>query len=179
MNNYPELIVNGYRRFLTLDGIHYFERREPDGRFARIECEEEQLHNGDIEFMTENGITISPERKNKYIKKRQRAIMKKEKMKTEKVQTEVIFRLEKGGAVVAVFPYEIADFNNNMSSYSHIGQHSAMAPDYYRQTHPASEAQYKYLCSELTSSVGYNLKIIKRVNWQKYSEAAKQIRSKE
>lgn len=72
MKNESDLTVNGYQRYLIMDGIHYFQRREPDGRFARIMCEEEQLKNGDIEFMTENGLTLSEERKKKYIKKRKK-----------------------------------------------------------------------------------------------------------
>jgi uncharacterized protein len=47
------------------------------GKFMVIECTDEQLHNGDLEFMTEHGMTISKERKKAY----QKAWKQKEKKK--------------------------------------------------------------------------------------------------
>lgn len=67
MGKVSGLIINGYSRFCISDGIHSFQHREPGGKIALIECETEQLQNGDIEFMTEHGITLSEERKRKYI----------------------------------------------------------------------------------------------------------------
>lgn len=85
-------------------------------------------------------------------------------------QVEVIFRKEKGGSIFAFFPYEIADYNKNMTCYAHIGQHSAMNPDYILSTKPATPEEYKDLFQELVS-IGYDLKIIRRINWRKYLKA--------
>lgn len=64
-----DLTYNGYAWAYFSKGIHTFTKKV-NGKFAIVECEEIQLTNGDIEFMTANEITLSPERikkiKNKY-----------------------------------------------------------------------------------------------------------------
>lgn len=89
----------------------------------------------------------------------------------------VIFRKERGGSIVAVLPYEIADLSGNMTSYAHIGQHSAMSPDYLRDTTPAREDEYRELLDELVS-IGYDPKIRRRVNWGEYSARVQEARVK-
>ncbi len=59
--------VNGYEYFAHDKGIYSFYKRDEKG-YITIECSKEQLSNGDIEFMTENGMTLGKER----IKKTQR-----------------------------------------------------------------------------------------------------------
>jgi hypothetical protein len=53
------LTYNGYTWSYSYKGIHTFTKKE-NGKFAIIQCEEKQLTNGDIEFMTEHGLTLDP-----------------------------------------------------------------------------------------------------------------------
>lgn len=83
------------------------------------------------------------------------------------MKTVVIFRKEKEGNILAVFPYNIADWNGNMTCYAHLGQHSAMSPEYLKETKPCKPEEYKALKNEL-EGLGYDLKVQTRVNWNKY-----------
>ena len=49
--------VNGYKCFYFSKGIAHFKKQDGKGYWV-IKCTEAQLHNGDIEFMTEHGLTI-------------------------------------------------------------------------------------------------------------------------
>jgi len=62
-NKHVGLIINEYHWFSHYRGVHAFQKQQSDGKFCEIECTEEQLHNGDIEFMTLHGLTISKDRK--------------------------------------------------------------------------------------------------------------------
>ena len=63
---YAGMEFNGYKWFYHYKGVHSFQKRTSDGyKWMLIECTEEQLYNGDIEFMTEHGLTISEEMKRK------------------------------------------------------------------------------------------------------------------
>lgn len=77
--------------------------------------------------------------------------------------TPVIFRKEKNGDILAVFPLEPADYKGNMTCYAHIGQHGGISLDYYWQnTKPAKPEEYQDLLNEL-KAIGYdNLKIYRR-----------------
>ena len=49
-------------------------------------------------------------------------------MKKDKFKTDVIFRIWNnkkfaGDHILALFPHEVCDFNGNVTSYIHIGQH--------------------------------------------------------
>lgn len=69
--------------------------------------------------------------------------------------TKVKFLLEKvGGGVFAYFPELKADTSGNMTSYSHIGQHSACHPDYADSCKEAAYYQYSNLLVELVR-IGY------------------------
>lgn len=74
--NYANLSFNGYKWVGHDKGIHSFSKKE-GSKNAIIQCDEKQLKNGDIEFMTENGITLGKER----LKKVQAAYAKKSKPK--------------------------------------------------------------------------------------------------
>ena len=80
--------------------------------------------------------------------------------------TKVIFRKEKNGEVLAVFPEFPGDNNpyRTCACYSHIGQHGAMALDYIKST---SELKYRMdyqdLYDELVS-VGYDLEVVTRIS---------------
>jgi hypothetical protein len=93
----------------------------------------------------------------------------------DKFKTDVLFRQYKDGDIIALFPHN-ADRHGNVESYMHIGQHS-MA-DYggvQMCTTPAKENEYTDLKSEL-KSIGYNLRIIKRRNYDKYLKALYEAR---
>jgi hypothetical protein len=87
--------------------------------------------------------------------------------------TEVVFRKFQG-EIVALFPYEIADHKGSIMSYAHIGQHSAADFIIY-SSKLATEIEYHDLHNELTQ-IGYNLKVIKKVNYKRYNTTRKNIR---
>ena len=82
--------------------------------------------------------------------------------------TEVIFRKFQG-EIVAMFPYFIYDRKGSVQSYVHVGQHGAADLGIIHDSKPATEIEYKPLYAELTS-IGYNLKVIKRVNYKRYNK---------
>jgi hypothetical protein len=81
---------------------------------------------------------------------------------TQTPVTKVVFRKFKNdGSIIALFP-EIEEYGGSISSYMHVGQHSAAS--YYgcviRST-LATETEYAPLKREL-ESIGYSLKVIKK-----------------
>ena len=69
------------------------------------------------------------------------------------------------GDLMAYFPHQKYGFNGYRhdlkTCYSHIGQHSACAPEYAKECKPATPAEYADLQKELIS-IGYVLKIAKK-----------------
>ena len=65
---YIDLEFNGYRWFSHFKGVHSFQKKLNDGRWGKIECSEEQLNNGDIQFMAEHEMTLSSKLKLKVNK---------------------------------------------------------------------------------------------------------------
>ena len=95
-------------------------------------------------------------------------------------KTDVIFRIEKNGQfkddILAVFPYEVADYKGSVMAYVHIGQHTSADYNYVLQkTKPAKEIEYSDLYRELTS-IGYNLNVIKKRNYTKYLNSLNKVR---
>lgn len=86
--------------------------------------------------------------------------------------TEVIFRKFKdGGDVIALFPYDIYNNRGGINSYMHLGQHSeAEYSACVTNSKPAQPYEYADLFAEL-ESIGYNLKVIKKHNLEKYLKA--------
>lgn len=85
----------------------------------------------------------------------------------------VIFRAEKSGEVVAVFPdtQGRSDPNrrgaNRLTCYAHIGQHGDASVGWYRTTRPASPDEYAHLLAELrgiyeTGPAAVKLLVVKR-----------------
>lgn len=93
-------------------------------------------------------------------------------MKKDNEKTDVIFRIARiDGTVEAFFPYMISDYKGNITVYAHLGQHGQACWEYYlRNTKPAKEKDYTSLKREL-DSLGYNLNVIKRRNFRRYSSA--------
>lgn len=82
-------------------------------------------------------------------------------MRKDSVVTEVEFMFhEKNEDLFAFFPNEIFAQDPIMcSSYSHIGQHSACAREYKKESRYATKEEYAELCTEL-ENLGYNFKIL-------------------
>lgn len=85
---YRDLSYNGYKWVGVEDGIHTFSKQSGNG-FYVIECTEEQLSNGDIEFMTERGITLSVGRKRSEQQKSKRTSNSEVKVMEVKSKGEV------------------------------------------------------------------------------------------
>lgn len=79
-------------------------------------------------------------------------------MGNSKVITKVLFRVFPEGDVIALFPDEIADSENNIMSYQHIGQHGAASIDLIDELRPAEPNECRDLASEL-ERIGYNLEV--------------------
>jgi len=59
-SNYSGLTINGFVWFFHEKGVHSFQKKIDDGhKWEWIQCTEEQMHNGDIELMTQHGLTLS------------------------------------------------------------------------------------------------------------------------
>jgi hypothetical protein len=88
--------------------------------------------------------------------------------------TEVIFRKEK--TIYALFPYVIDTLKGSIMCYETVGQHSGADYDYcIQKSNPAKANEYQDLKEEL-ESLGYNLKVIKRRNYNKYLTELKKVR---
>ena len=76
----------------------------------------------------------------------------------------VVFYVEKGGGVLAVFPYEPSGTSGrNMTCYAHFGQHGSVRPEYLRGCRLASPEEYSDLKHEL-EQIGYDdLEVLARL----------------
>lgn len=73
---------------------------------------------------------------------------------------EVVFRIYPNGEVIALLPEYAADDDGNVTSYMHVGQHSAADFDkVFEETREATEEEYADLLKEMTN-LGYNLNVI-------------------
>jgi hypothetical protein len=83
-------------------------------------------------------------------------------------KTQVMFRIDGDGEVLAVFPHEVADFQGNVTCYAKIGQHHACNYGYILEdTKPAKEGEYSELFTELVKR-GYDLELVKKRNYERY-----------
>ena len=95
--------------------------------------------------------------------------------------TEVVFRKFKDGAIIALFPYVIENFDYSVMSYMHLGQHGGAS--YQRlilDTKPATEAEYNDLKRELEnlSPEPYRLRVIKKYSHNKFLDAYREFYKK-
>ena len=90
---------------------------------------------------------------------------KPESEEKQKNETPVLFLIEQHGEGVFAFFPEMVHNGPFMTSYAHIGQHSACSPEYAKECKEATQDQYRELLTELTL-IGYtNLKILNK-DWQ-------------
>ena len=68
---------------------------------------------------------------------------------------------DEDNTVFALFP-TLKESLNCVLSYAHIGQHSECSLEYARECYEATREQYNDLYHELTSLVGYNLKVLNK-----------------
>lgn len=101
-------------------------------------------------------------------------------MEKDKHITEVVFRCDKSGdfkgIVFALLPHEVSDRNGHVTSYQHVGQHSSA--DYngcVTDSRLATEEEYKDLKKEM-EGLGYNLKVVKKRNYDKYLKSYNEVR---
>lgn len=67
---YIGIEFNGYKWVSHYKGVHSFQKRSDDGRgWMLVQCAEAQLSNGDADFMTKHGWTLSKERQKAEHKK--------------------------------------------------------------------------------------------------------------
>ena len=92
-------------------------------------------------------------------------------MKTDILETDITFRVDTckdfKGTVFALFPHECSH-RYFVTCYQHVGQHSSA--DYkasINSSKPATPKEYADLKAEL-ESVGYNIKVVKRQNYDKF-----------
>ena len=60
MTNIKGVVINGYKCFYANEnkGLYEFSKETKSG-YLHIKCTEEQLTNGDIEFMTQHDLTYA------------------------------------------------------------------------------------------------------------------------
>lgn len=93
--------------------------------------------------------------------------------------TEMIFRIDNNenfiDRLIAIMPYEV-ELNGSVTVYQHVGQHSSGDYNHMIATsRPANEFEIADLKAELTS-LGYNVKVAKKRNYDKYLKAYYQTR---
>lgn len=90
-------------------------------------------------------------------------------MEKDNFVTQVIFRKYKSDDIIALFPYEVENFSGDITSYMHVGQHGIAEYNHViKNTKLATEEEYKVLKHELENEFGYNLKVIRKRNYNKY-----------
>ena len=100
-------------------------------------------------------------------------------MQKDDFQTDVIFRKYRvSNEIIALMPHDVVDFEGNVNSYMHVGQHGAA--DYIgviANTIPATDTECADLKREM-EGVGYNINVIKRINQDKYIASLMEVRKK-
>lgn len=98
-------------------------------------------------------------------------------MKPDTETTKVIFRKFPDGDVIALFPEHAATRSPyTCSSYMHIGQHAAANLQAMTRLKKATRKEYAELAKELRR-IGYNLKVISRVQPGMLAERERQCRA--
>lgn len=100
-------------------------------------------------------------------------------MEQDNYKTDVIFRVEKSGdfkgTVFALLPHEAYNHQGSVSSYEHVGQHGKADYNHcIRKSRPATTEESEGLKQEM-ESIGYDLNVIKRRNYNKYLESLQEI----
>jgi hypothetical protein len=85
----------------------------------------------------------------------------------ERYPIDVVFRTWPDGTIDALFPYE-AELNYKVGGYTRLGQHFIADYDYVvSKTKLATPEQFERLHHELTHTVGYDIRVMTKVNRSK------------
>ncbi len=102
-------------------------------------------------------------------------------MEKDNYITDVIFRVDKSKdfkrTVFALLPHDVSTLQGSVGCYQHVGQHSSA--DYRHciaTSRPATEKEYADLKAEMESGHGYNFKVIKKQNYDKYLKSYYEVR---
>jgi hypothetical protein len=93
-------------------------------------------------------------------------------MQEETLKVDIIFRVDKSrdfsGTVFALFPHDCCDYNGNVTSYQHVGQHSSADYNHcINRSKVATPEQYADLKAEM-ESLGYEITVVKKQNYHKF-----------
>lgn len=93
---------------------------------------------------------------------------------------DVVFRVdttkEFKGTVFALMPHDVCDFEGNVTSYQHVGQHSSA--DYTHcvaKSRKATPEEYSDLKKEL-EGLGYKLNVVQRRSEKKYLQSYRMLK---
>lgn len=103
-------------------------------------------------------------------------------MKKDKYKTDVVFRvdtkLDFRGTIFALFPHECCDCNGNVTTFQHVGQHSAANYNYCISiSRPATKKECADLKKEMEGR-GYNFNIVKRQNYKKWLQSYNEVKER-
>lgn len=102
-------------------------------------------------------------------------------MQKDTEKTDVIFRYDTTkdgkGIIFAILPHNVSTLKGDITTYQHVGQHSS--GDYnvcLKQSRPANEFEAADLKAEMENHFGYNFKVLKKRNYNKYLKNYYEIR---
>ena len=89
-------------------------------------------------------------------------------MEKDNFKTDVMFRVESDGAILAVFPHDVETNAGHVAAYTNKGQHTTVDYNYcIKNCKPAKPEQYADLKREL-EGIWYSLNIVQRRSNNKY-----------
>ncbi len=100
-------------------------------------------------------------------------------MEKDKHTTDIMFRVDTAkdskGEVFALFPHDVSTLHGSVTFYQHIGQHGSADYNHCIKTsRPATEEEAKDLKEEM-ESIGYNIRVVKKRNYDKYLADYKRV----
>ncbi len=100
-------------------------------------------------------------------------------MKKDDYKTDVMFRVEKSGdhkgTVYALMPHEAYNHQGSVNSYEHVGQHGKADYDHCISKSRCATAEECEGLKQEMESIGYDLNIVKKRNYNKYLESLQEI----
>lgn len=55
-----KLSYNGYECYMKTKDLYYFSKKDTNGKYLEIICTENDMKNGNIEFMCQHDLTLIP-----------------------------------------------------------------------------------------------------------------------
>ena len=91
-------------------------------------------------------------------------------MEKDNFKTDVMFRVERDGTILAVFPHKVQTKDGFVSCYDSVSGHNVMDYKYRKHTKKGKPEQYADLKQEL-ESIGYDLNIVQKQSRSKYLQS--------